>query len=273
MKFYSVVLAFLSLLIVQSQPKPAEPLIELYGKKYVLIDRGITGFMFSIDGQWISAPMKIPARLNSRDEAGFKTKENALGTDNISALYMHRIKYGNKILYVFYKVYKEGYYKYSATKKGWKEESVAYYFVIDDDALKTILEAPAEDVMLKLKLYDSGTLRKVRISNLQSKALLQIRIRQEYDRQMIFHIDKSYGDGEARFFFYSQHKIFKDTEGVLRPEFKISGKSYFAQPSLMKFFYYKIQYDVLEDFLKLKNPKFKDDEPETDLTYNNAGQD
>lgn len=265
MKHLVVFFALAGFLSGFAQPRKAEPLIEPVSKKYVLIDRGITGYMFSLDGQWISAPMKIPARLNSRDEAGFRTKESALGTDNIEALYMHQIKYGDKKMYVLYKFFKVGFYKYAATKKGWKEEVRAYYFVVDEDALKTILNAPKEDIMLKLKLYDSGTLSNVKISNVQKKALLQIRIKPEFDRQLIFHIDKSYGDGEARFFFYSQHKIFKDTEGVLLPDFKISGKSFFAQPQLMKYFYYKIQYETLENFLRMINPKFKDKEIDNEV--------
>ncbi|MFN3951538.1 MAG: hypothetical protein ACK4KT_03930 [Thermaurantimonas sp.] len=262
MKYLSVVLAVLFLSEVFSQPKKAEPLIELHGKKYVLIDKGITGYMYSIDGQWISSPMKIPARLNSRDQEGFKSKENALGMDNIVALYMHQINFGDRKLYVLYKFYKEGFYKYAATKKGWKEEVNAYYYVIDDEALQSILNAPKEDVMLKIKLYDSGILRNVKISNVQRKALLQIRIKQEFDRQLIFHIDKSYTGEDVRFFFYSQHKVFKDTEGVLTPDFKISGRSYFAQQQLLKFFYYKIPYEILENFLKMINPKFKDEDTE-----------
>lgn len=272
MKYFGLVAAVLCLSKVISQPKQAEPLIELYGKKYVLIEKGITGYMYSIDGQWISAQMKIPARLNSRDEDGFKTKENALGTDNIVALYMHQIRFGDKTLHVLYKFYREGFYKYAATKKGWKEEVNAYYYVIDNQALQSILNAPKEDVMLKIKLYDSGILRNVKISNVQRKALLQIRIKQEFDRQLIFHIDKSYTDGEVRFFFYSQHKIFKDTEGVLLPEFKISGRSYFAQPSLLKFFYYKIPYEILENFLKMINPKYKDEETEFETNVRHTGE-
>ncbi|MFN4298944.1 MAG: hypothetical protein ACK4EX_04325 [Thermaurantimonas sp.] len=273
MRIVLMLIVFVFLSTLNAQPRKPEPLIEPLGKKHVIIDKGITGYMYSIDGQWISAPMKIPARLNSRDKQSFKLKENLLGTDNIVALYMHQVKYGDRKLYVLYKFYKVGYYKYQATQKGWKEELRAYYYVLDDDALQAILNAPNEDVMLKLKLYDSGILSDVKISNVQKKALLQIRVKQEFDRQLIFHIDKSNGESEIRFFFYSQHKIFKDTEGVLQPEFKISGRSYFAQPTLLKFFYYQISKETLENFLKMINPKFKDEEPDLPLSDANTGQD
>lgn len=274
MRIIPMFFVFVLLIRVEAQPRKPEPLIELLGKKHVIIDRGITGYMYSLDGQWISAPMKIPARLNSRDQHSFKLKENILGTDNIVALYMHQVKYGDKKLYVLYKFYKVGYYKYQATQKGWKEELRAYYFVFDDEAIQTILNAPKEDVMLKLRLYDSGLLTGVKISNVQKKALLQIRVKPEFDRQLIFHIDKSESNGDVRFFFYSQHKIFKDTEGVLQPEFKISGRSYFAQPALLKFLYYKIANETLENFLKMINPKFKDEEPELPIIdANYTGQD
>lgn len=270
MKQFQLILLCIGFLSTQSQPKNPEPLIEPLGKKYVLIDRGITGFMYSIDGQWISSPMKIPARLNSRDKEGFKVKDNSLGTDNIKYLYMHRIKYGNNQLYVLYKFYTVGYYKYEATKKGWKEEIRAYYYVLDDEGIQSILNSPKEDVMLKIRIYDSGEIGHTKPSNVQKKALLQIRIKKEYDRQLIFHIDRSQPDGLVRFFFYSQHKVFKDTEGVIKPDFKISGRSLYAQQTLLQYMYYQLEAEELDNFLKLINPKFKDDEEEEHVS--NAGQ-
>lgn len=259
MKGFLPIVFYIGFLVIYSQPRNPEPLIEIPEKKYVLIDRGITGFIFSIDGQWINSDMKIPARLHSRDKAGFKAKENSPGTDNIKYLYMHPIKYGDTKLYVLYKFYTVGRYAYEATKKGWKEETRAYYYVLDEEGLQSILNSPKEDVMLKIKLYDSGEIVNTKPSKVQSKALLQIRIRKDYDRQLIFHIDRSDPNGLVRFFFYSQHKIFKDTEGVIKPDFKISGKSLYAQKVLLQYLYYQIEAQVLDNFFKFINPKFKED--------------
>ena len=238
------------------QIRPNEPLIYTKTDAFNTFLMPIKGWMFSVDGQWMSGEQVIPVRLNSRETEALKKKENKWGSDNLMQMKIYPLKYGKEKYYVLIKFYTQGYYKYAETKKGWKENLIAYYYIINEQGLKTITTAPNnEELFYKIDLFDSGLLHDTSPKNAIEEVLKNARIKPNYDRTFNIHLYKKKNEEKVYFFFYAQHKIFIDTEGVLNDSFKVRGKTIYGQKQLLQYMYYETSHDDLMSFFSNYAPE------------------
>lgn len=77
--------------------------------------------------------------VNSRNTDAFKQKKNKWGIDNIYKMKIIPVSYGKEKYYVLVKFYKQGSYKYEETQKSWRDRTIGYYYILDWEALKTIV--------------------------------------------------------------------------------------------------------------------------------------
>ena len=136
------------------------PVIDSENKK--VIDEDITGWSKSLDGQWISKEMVIPIRAVSQDEEAYEGEEMELGLDNISELHLYPTYYGKDTLITLVKLSKSGKYKYEATKQGWEDALIGYYYVFSIRDLKKLRTESAEIQNIRIPLRDYGALGEVK---------------------------------------------------------------------------------------------------------------
>lgn len=227
-----------------------QPIPEIIEESVKIIDEGIIGWSKSLDGQWISSEMTIPIRAISQDELAYESDESELGMDNISHLRLYKTIYGDETLYILIKIFKSGYYRYSATQQKWQETEVAYYYIFEDLELKSLSKVSETANLIKIPLRDYGSLGEIKSKRLLETLQKNILIKDNTDRFLVItvkldgeHADKIY------FQFSSQHKVFPDVEGVLQ-DLKVRGKTLYNTPLLLDYLHYEYDHKSFLDFIK-----------------------
>ncbi len=235
---------------VMAQPRENKPLPIFTKKPVKVLDDHITGWSFSLDGQWVSEEMTIPPRLISTNEDAYDTRENELGNDNIEELQLYPILYGNDTLVMLVKLYKTGHYEYESTQRGWDDYLMAYYFVVDNKDLFKLGKISAETSIIEMPMRDFGTISRVRSGNVLDEIKKKIIIKQKTDRFLTFTARKVEETSKIQFQFASLHDIFTDVEGVLN-DFQIRGKSVYGNKGLLDYIYYEVDAYGFQDFFSL----------------------
>lgn len=235
---------------VMAQPRENKPLPIFTKKPIKVIDDNLTGWSFSLDGQWVSQEMTIPPRLISTNEDAYETRVNSLGNDNIEELQLYPILYGTDTLVMLVKIYTNGQYEYESTQRGWDDYLMAYYFVVDYKELQKLSSITSNTSIIELNMRDFGRISNVKKSNTLEMIKKKLIIKDKTDRFLTFTARKVDETSKVQFQFASLHDIFNDVEGVLN-DFQIRGKSVYGNKELLNYMYYEIDFYAFQDFFSL----------------------
>jgi hypothetical protein len=222
-----------------SQVRRNAPLLSFSSVPIGQLDEGIAGWVRTTNGQWISSENTIPKRFSSFDEKKYKQKHNKLGMDNIQAIEVYDVTYGDERLWAIVKYYTNGAYKYKGTQKGWKDWDEAYYYLVYPEEFQKLSELEDSIIhVIKFKLLHSGRIRDVKRDEIADEIQRKVKFTQTFDRYMVLHLRLDRGSNKAHFQFACPHEIFGDIEGVLN-DFTVKGKSLYGRPALFDYFYYE----------------------------------
>lgn len=225
------------------QLRENNPLPVLAEEPTGILEEAITGWCYSLDGQWVSEENTIPVRAVSRDKQTYKSDENALGLDNLQAIKTYPVQYGKDTLFLIVKFFKEGSFKYPATKSGWKTQLNAYYYLVPISFLKDLNALyNQEEKKLMVEMIHGGLVSNIKERNALEEIEKQLIVKDSYDRNMVLHIKPFLEQKVVQFQLYSLHEIFSDVEGVLH-NFTLNGKSVYGSPVLLNYIYYETPLD------------------------------
>lgn len=233
-----------------AQPRENKPLPIFTKKPIKVIDDNLTGWSFSLDGQWVSQEMTIPPRLISTNEDAYETRVSSLGNDNIEELQLYPVLYGSDTLIMLVKLYTSGKYEYESTQRGWDDFLMAYYFVVDYKELKKLSAISENTDIFELSMRDFGSVSDVKKNNVLDKIKMKLVIKEKTDRFLTFTARKDDKTSKIQFQFASLHDIFTDVEGVLN-DFQIRGKSVYGNRELLNYIYYEMDISLFKDFFSL----------------------
>jgi hypothetical protein len=248
----SFLILFLCLpLLSAAQLRENRPLPQFTEEPTSVLADSVSGWSLSLDGQWIQGEKLIYPRLISRDEEAYEQNENSLGVDNFEALQLYPVQYGEDTLILLVKLYTRGFYKYEVSKKGWKTETNAYYFLVEKRDLKNALSAIDTSVsMLKMGLLDGGMLVDVNPRKVLKDIVATLRVRERYDRVLVVMAQRVPETKKMRFHLFSLHQVFPDVEGVLK-DFTMRGKTMYGSRFLFDFLYYETDEKIFNRFFSL----------------------
>lgn len=247
---FTIVFLLLSFHIT-AQIRKNEPLPQFSKRPHSVLKKDVTGWMYSLDGQWTSAKKTIPIQAVSRNKKRYRTRINKLGSDNFEEFRLYPTLYGEDTLILLLKIYTDGYYKYKYTKKGWKSITNVSYYLFNKNALNVLDELKDSIVQkITINILDAGTIKDVQKSDALEAVRRIIAVNEDFDRVFIAMIQPLTVFDRIRFQFYSQHKVFNDVEGVLH-DFTINGKSLYHDESLFNYLYYETDIDNFSDFIRL----------------------
>ncbi len=264
MSLYTLVMKHTFFLLLLSlsgfaQHRVNEPLPYFSDKAVNVMDDEITGWSYSLDGQWVSAEKKIPIRAVSRNEDQYEEKRNKLGIDNITELRLYNVNYGGENLIALVKIMKNGHFKYPKTRKGWRSNKDAYYFIFSQNELNTLKNLEDGQVqVLEIPLVADGFFRDVKEKNITSLLREHVIIDKDYERDLIMTVQsfasnnkdpqKPVDHQKVRFQFFSQHELDDDVMGILN-DFRLQGKSLYGSPQLFDHIYYECNRKSYDNFL------------------------
>lgn len=224
------------------------PLPQIQEKSVKIIDEEITGWSYSLDGQWVSDEMTIPVRTVSTREDFYDEEENKLGLDNIEELRLYPTLYGEDTLYILVKIFRGGYYEYSSTKQKWQNTLSAYYYAFNRSELRKLQNPDSGISIVKIPLRDFGLLKDIRRKDVLENLVKNLVVKPQQDRLLVASLEVSETDpGKIFFQFSSQHTIFPDVEGVVK-DFSIRGKSVYGNPLLLGYLHYEYDKDAFVRF-------------------------
>lgn len=235
-------------LLVAAQPRDDMPLPYFSKKATSILKDDITGWSYSIDGQWISEEKTILPRFNSRDERKYNKLASGLGLDNIEELRIYPVSYGEDTLIMLVKLYREGSFKYKTTQKGWRTYLSAYYFLFELNELSKlnkIQDTATQNLTIRLK--DGGWIKNVRKGKLLERIQEKMLVKKRYGRNLVLMVQPYTEESVVRFHIFSYHEVFKDVEGV-RQDFILEGKSMYGSPKLFDYIYYETPLSNFSDF-------------------------
>ncbi len=235
---------------LSAQPRQSKPLPKLSEKPLKVLDEGITGWSYSLDGQWVSAEMKIPVRLISTNEDEYDTRINRLGNDNIEELQLYPVIYGNDTLVMLVKLYETGQYRYQHTQKGWDDHLMAYYFIFNQGELNQLQTIDTNTTNIELPLRDFGLISNTSPGKVAEDIGKRLIIKPSTGRLLTFTIRKIGESEKIQFQFASLHEIFPGVEGVLN-DFTLKGKSVYGNRLLLDYLYYEMDQSTFKDFFSL----------------------
>lgn len=70
-----------------------------------VLEEGVTGWVRTTNGQWISEEGVIPKRFSSFDDKLYEQKHNRLGMDNLHAIEVFDVTYGDERLWAIVKYF------------------------------------------------------------------------------------------------------------------------------------------------------------------------
>lgn len=237
--------------MLAAQPRENKPLPFFTSKPVKVLDEGITGWSYSLDGQWISSPMTIPVRTVSRNEDQYETHLNELGNDNIDQLQLYPILYGKDTLVMLVKIYDSGNYKLKHTAKRWNSYNLAYYYVFNKNQLKKLSVQDSNVQLATLDLLDYGQLKDVKNRHVLREIKKQMIIKPRKGRQLLFTMRKSSDDPKSlQFQFASKYENLPDVEGILH-DLTVDGSSLYGSPELLDYIYYEVDATAFHNFFSL----------------------
>lgn len=255
-------ICFLLPLISFAQPRDNRELPIFEPVPYYHAGDSLVGWSLSSDGQWISSPNTIPVIGISRNEKFYERDENSIGIDNIQKLIAYKVKYGTDTLICLVKVYTDGQYRYPNRKKGWKNFTAGYYWIVRYRDLRNALDyyeendTASEAFVLRIKSLEGKAIRE--IEDLEDEddmreLLKQIQattiIKPNYDRNLVLTIQKGSNKDFIRLHLCSLHVIFSDVEGV-RKNYTKRGRSVYGSVRLFDYMYFEMNrkefYNILD---------------------------
>ncbi len=244
-------LSFLFMNAMVAQLRESRPL-PIFPKKITnKLQSGLTGWCYTLDGQWVTDNMKIPERFISTDVENYKLEENEAGNDNIKELQLIPILYGDDTLVTLVKFYKDGFFEFEARRKGWTEEVIAYYYVFKQSELNRLKNSINDKVqIINLDLLDFGKIRNADRFNIIEQLKPILVVSPSAKRKLQFTIQKNYPENKLRFQFASVFPYTSDVEGIRR-DFTLNGKSLYENVLLLDYIYYECKAKVLEQFFDL----------------------
>ena len=224
---------------LSAQVRRNAPLLSFSSVPIGVLEEGVTGWVRTTNGQWISEEGVIPKRFSSFDEMLYNQKHNRLGMDNLHAIEVFDVTYGDERLWAIVKYYRNGAYRYEGTQKGWKDWEEAYYYLVYPEEFQKLSELEDSVIhIMKFKLLHSGRIVNVKRKEIAEEIQRKVKFTTTWDRTMVLHLRLDRGANKAHFQFACPHIIFSDLEGVLN-DFTVKGKSLYGRPALFDYFYYE----------------------------------
>ncbi len=241
---------------LSAQLREEEPLPKFSKKPISVLKKDVTGWMYSVDGQWISDKKTIPVHAISTNEKIYKAKPEYLGSDNFEEFRIYPTMYGKDTLLLLVKIYNDGHFKYEFTQKGWRETTQVSYYLFNKRALN-VLDNLKDSVVqiISIDLLDAGTIKNVSRSNVLNAISRRIAVNENFDREFVAMIQPFSVFDRIRFQFFSLHKVFRDVEGV-RKDFTINGESQYLDERLFDYLYYETDIENFSEFIRVP-PSFE----------------
>ncbi len=222
---------------------------------YFQLQDSIKGWSISADGQWLSAEKVIPVIGISRNHEFYEQKNNYLGIDNIESLQAYRVKYGKDTMICLIKIFKTGYFKYPNRKRGWRELSNFYYWMVDYDHLSKAFDHfkdndTGQTFVLKIRSYDSGMVEDIDEDDIIDELRARVLIKPDFDRNLVISLRQGPSSDRIQFHLCSLHMVFSDVEGV-REDFRRRGRSLYGSTLLFDYLYFETNKTAFNQILEL----------------------
>ncbi|MCT4625072.1 MAG: hypothetical protein N4A46_15720 [Schleiferiaceae bacterium] len=230
-----------------AQERKSKPVPEINENTYGILDEEITGWTYSLDGQWIGNESLIIKRGLYHQHNNQSASDENLGIDNFKNIIAHEIYYNEDTLLLLVKIFDDGYYKLPRSKKGWKDRLSLHYFVVNNEIPS--IDSLQDSVLhqLRYRLIDSGTIKQVSKKKYLEPIKAKLNIIEPSNKYLHLDIQFWRSTNILRFNLYSNHEVFNDLEGTVS-DLKINGKSLFGTEQLMNYIYFETD---LNSFSKL----------------------
>lgn len=250
MKYISITLILWSFFFgLKAQVRTDEPDVLFSEEPLGIIEEGLTGWTYSLDGKWISGENVVYPRIQSRNTDKLKNEPYKFGIDNISKMALHEIYYGADTLLLLVKFFEIGYFKYPRTQSGWKDQNGLHYFVFEKprQQLQNVTDSIRQT--FKAKLINSGTLTDVSQRKYLKKIEERLNLLEASNRYLYFDYELYQQKDVLRFMIYSNHEVFHDLRGT-NTDLSIKGKTLFGTPQLLDYVYFETTFTTFSE-LKL----------------------
>lgn len=233
---------------VNAQPRINKSLPIFSEKPISTLKKGVTGWSFSNDGQWVSEKRTIPIVTTSRNVNAYRTRSNRIGLDNFKELKIYPVISGNDTLVLLVKFFEDGFFKYRKSNRGWQRLKKCHYYIFNKNTLD-ILDGIKDSIVqnVSLKLLDDGEFIYKYKSEVLNKIKRKIVLDPDYGREFTMTIQPFTQDEKIRFQFYSQHIIYRDVSGVLK-DFQMGGNTMYGKLELFNHLYYEMDLDDFSSF-------------------------
>lgn len=203
------------------------------------LDDDLVGWLRSKRGDWIGVENKIVYDVNQTRN---KKKHLALGQDNILAIHVYDVFFGEDRLWLYVKFYQTGEYKYEQRERGWKERIDAYYYLLDPFDLPDLqgIEDNKSYVFL-VPTRATGNLKDIKPREITKAVQTNLSLDSKSDRFLSLHLRLEKSSNKAQFQLASVHKIFKGTQGIVNDYLK-NDYSLYGDSSLLNYLYYETTY-------------------------------
>ena len=251
----NLLLCLLIPFLALAQPRNNRELPIFEPLPYFTVGDSITGWSLSSDGQWVSRPQTIPPIGISRNEEFYNREENAIGIDNINQLIGYKVKYGSDTLICLVKVYTDGAYRYPNRRRGWKNFTAGYYWLVRYQDLKSALNYFDENdtgdtFVLRIKSLEGRQIKEIEDEeDILKKVVSTTIIKPNFDRNLVLTIQSGSDKNLIRLHMCSLHVVFNDVEGT-RSNFTRRGKSVYGSVRLFDYMYFEMDrkdfYSILD---------------------------
>ncbi len=192
----------------------------------------------------------------SRNEDFYQRESNRLGIDNIQKLLAYKVKYGKDTLICLLKIYRDGAFKYPNRRKGWKEFTAGYFWLVRYRDLKQALnyfekQDTGEAFVLRIKSLEGRSIKEIEDERTVLKKIMNSTIvKPDFDRNLVLTIQSSEDPNLIRMHLCSLHVIFTDVEGV-RQNFTKRGRSVYGSVRLFDYVYFEMNRKEFFEILDL----------------------
>jgi len=195
------------------------------------------GWMLQNNGEWVSAPNKIPYDKTVKSS---KSKDFRLGKENFSSLELSPIFFNKRSMVLFLVYYEEGKYEFPIIKSGWKTYKAVYYYVFEKEKLRYLLPdtlVHGKPFSVNLDIYASGYINlktsQQSVRNIVSQNLIEIKSKQKINNiNLIFSLYPVKNDKKGKVLFK-----------LIRTYTKPTIYEFFLQPALQKQIFSKFYFE------------------------------